>query len=229
MNSTALYRHFADDGSLLYVGISLSWPTRTKAHARGSAWFSQVTRVEIEQFDTREAALAAERDAIKRECPKFNVIHNGAAKKAARSRPNRGAHWLQDCEGDTLLAAINGPNAIVGPALVYRENDISVMIAHGEYGTEGHLTEVVLGGLAPEAPDWVPANVSVILMGRAGDLTMDQAKDARRDIIQKLTLHLHIVESFDTDIALAVAYATRFPSQKSREILDQVAVERGSV
>src|SRR5690348_12204641 len=90
---TSLYRHYARDGTLLYVGISLSWPARTRAHAHYSEWFAQVTRVEIELLPSREAALTAEREAIKAERPKFNVVHNrqspaGAAKPhRARQRP----------------------------------------------------------------------------------------------------------------------------------------------
>lgn len=73
---TCLYRHFDADGSLLYVGISLSWPERTKAHAQKSRWFSHVAEVKIERFPTRQEALDAEREAIRREHPKFNIVHN---------------------------------------------------------------------------------------------------------------------------------------------------------
>lgn len=225
--STTLYRHFAGDDSLLYVGISLSWPTRTKAHASGSRWFDQVSRVEIERFPTREAALEAERDAIKAEKPKYNIVHNRPAQRSAAPRENWSPHWLQGREEDTLLSAITGPDAIVGPALVYRENKISVMIAHGQSGSAGVLTEAVLGELAPELPEaWARAADTVIAICRPGDLTMGQAQHARRDVIKKLTAHLRTVEVFDTDLTLAVAYASRFPSEESREILGDMAVER---
>lgn len=72
---TNLYRHFNEDGALLYVGISLSAVNRLSAHSRGAPWFSEIVRIEIEKFDTREAAHDAEKKAIAREKPRHNVQH----------------------------------------------------------------------------------------------------------------------------------------------------------
>lgn len=220
--STSLYRHFADDGGLLYVGISLSWPARTKAHVYGSRWFDQVARVEIERFPTREAALEAEREAIRREKPKFNVIHNRGPAVTVRGERRQ----LRSHGGDPLLQGIAGPDAIVGPALVYRDDVISVMVAHGESGTAGKLTEIVLGKLIPDMPEWAGACDTILTISRPDEITIDQARQTRNEIVRKLKKHLRSVEAFDTDIALAVANATRFPSEKARQILDEVAVER---
>lgn len=218
--STSLYRHFANDGSLLYVGISLSWPQRTKAHAKGSRWFEQVARVEIENFPTREAALDAEREAIKREKPAFNVIHNRASPAPAREP-------IQRHSNDPLLRTIHGRDVIVGPALVYRDEKISVMIAHGDFGTEGTLTEVILGEYVEEVdPSWYDHCASIMVIRRGDQLTINEAHETRDDIIQKLRRHKRKVEFYSTDIALAVAYAAQFPSEKSRKILDDVASER---
>lgn len=217
--TTSLYRHFADNGSLLYVGISLSWPARTKAHASGSRWFDQVTKVEIEHFPTREAALDAEREAIKRERPAFNIVHNGRTATPRKMRkPAKSA--------DPLLSAIEGPVAIVGPALVYQDDIISVFVAHGEPGTTGKLTEIVLGELAPDAPEWAHACDTVLTLSKINCLTKTQADEKRGEIVRKLKRHLQSVEVFNTDTALAIAYASRFPSEKSRKVLDDIAVER---
>jgi predicted GIY-YIG superfamily endonuclease len=70
-----MYRHFAADGALLYVGISCKPITRLKQHEHDSGWASEIVRVEIERFETRQAALDAERAAIKKEKPKHNVVH----------------------------------------------------------------------------------------------------------------------------------------------------------
>lgn len=78
---TALYRQYADDNSLLYVGISLNAQNRLSQHYKGSAWFTEVTDVKIEWFDTREEALKAEVDAIRAEKPKCNIHHNLQAEK----------------------------------------------------------------------------------------------------------------------------------------------------
>lgn len=218
--STSLYRHFDAEGALLYVGISLSWPVRTKAHAHGSRWFEAVAKVEIEHFPTREAALLAEREAIKSEKPQFNIIHNRETSKP-KTQPKRG--WSNSCPP---LGAIFGPDAIVGPALVYDEENISVIIAHGKAGQESKITSIVLGRFFDDyQPAWMDACDTVLVVRRGDDITMEEAREKRGEIIQNLK-RFHNVIACETDISLAVANASTFPSNKSRAILDEVAQER---
>lgn len=73
---TALYRHYAADGQLLYVGISLSAANRLSQHARDSNWFGDIARVEVEHYASRTLAMEVERLAIKNESPLWNRIHN---------------------------------------------------------------------------------------------------------------------------------------------------------
>lgn len=72
---TTLYRHWASDGSLLYVGISRNESARRQAHRAESVWFPLVDRITLEEYATRRAAEAAERHAIINEQPQFNIIH----------------------------------------------------------------------------------------------------------------------------------------------------------
>lgn len=69
---TQLYRHFDAAGRLLYVGISLHALHRLAQH-RGSPWYAQIARVDIEVHPSRTAALCAEARAIAQERPLFNV------------------------------------------------------------------------------------------------------------------------------------------------------------
>jgi hypothetical protein len=99
---TALYRHYAADGGLLYVGISLSPLHRLSKHRIESAWIERVTDVRIEWFDTRADALEAERIAIQQERPAHNFAHSAnkplsrrllailADSPAAKEREQRG-------------------------------------------------------------------------------------------------------------------------------------------
>ena len=75
MSRTSLYRHYSKDDELLYIGISLSAINRLKQHEQHSTWFDDIARVEVEHFDTRSEARAAERAAIKSEKPKYNKHH----------------------------------------------------------------------------------------------------------------------------------------------------------
>lgn len=69
-----MYRHWDADGRLLYVGISLSAISRLAQHSASSHWSGDIARVTIENFETREAALAAERVAVQSENPLHNIM-----------------------------------------------------------------------------------------------------------------------------------------------------------
>lgn len=75
-DETWLYRMFDQEGVLLYIGISKDAFARFSQHAKDKPWIGQVARWERESFATRNAALAAEKSAIKSEFPLYNVVHN---------------------------------------------------------------------------------------------------------------------------------------------------------
>lgn len=72
----ALYRYFDVGGRLLYVGITGMLAVREGAHRSRSRWMDLAANSTIERFATEAEARAAERTAIKSECPLFNVKHN---------------------------------------------------------------------------------------------------------------------------------------------------------
>jgi len=80
----ALYRHFSSDGSLLYVGISISAARRLGEH-QSSPWARQIAHVTIEWLRSREEAIARESYAIRHEKPKFNIAY-GACNDADLAR-----------------------------------------------------------------------------------------------------------------------------------------------
>ncbi len=83
MTRTSLYRHFAEDGELLYIGISVSALSRLGQHEKHAPWFDKICHVTVEHFDTRKAALEAERNAIQAEKPTHNKHHNRPELEAA--------------------------------------------------------------------------------------------------------------------------------------------------
>lgn len=68
-----LYRAFAPNGTLLYVGISGHAPTRLKQHRKGAAWFHDAAFWTYETFASRAGAAAAELNAIHGENPMHNI------------------------------------------------------------------------------------------------------------------------------------------------------------
>lgn len=72
-----LYRHYAPDGDLLYVGQTLSIIGRNVRHFREKEWRDEIAFIAVEPFATREEVMEAEKVAIRTEFPKYNIIHNG--------------------------------------------------------------------------------------------------------------------------------------------------------
>jgi hypothetical protein len=68
---TQLYRHYAADGTLLYVGIAFNSLIRLGMH-KGSDWFWSIAYVTIETFASRKQAIAAEEAAVAAERPRYN-------------------------------------------------------------------------------------------------------------------------------------------------------------
>lgn len=75
----ALYRFFDAENELLYVGITCNPSARIKAHKSDKEWWADVASMTMEHFDTREELEEAERNAIRIERPRFNIIHNNLA------------------------------------------------------------------------------------------------------------------------------------------------------
>jgi len=76
-----LYRHFDQDGTLLYIGISLSAISRLGQHKLHAPWFRNISSVTVEKFLSRTEALKAEKDAIQKENPLYNKAHVPSRKK----------------------------------------------------------------------------------------------------------------------------------------------------
>lgn len=73
-----LYRFYDRTNVLLYIGITVNLEERIKQHAGDKDWWPRVDRAatRIEFHNSRSAALAAEREAIKAEQPLHNDAHN---------------------------------------------------------------------------------------------------------------------------------------------------------
>lgn len=75
MRSQTLYRFWSGD-ELLYIGITADAYARWRDHAISKRWWRDIDRVTVQHFDSRAAAMEAERAAIIAERPTHNVVHN---------------------------------------------------------------------------------------------------------------------------------------------------------
>jgi len=78
-----LYRFFAQDDRLLYVGLTRNPARRFDQHRDGKPWWSKVARIEMEHFSTLLELKGAERRAIEGERPEHNIKMNGGNRLAA--------------------------------------------------------------------------------------------------------------------------------------------------
>jgi predicted GIY-YIG superfamily endonuclease len=71
-----LYRFYATDDTLLYVGLTTNPGQRFKKHRGEKPWWPEIARIEMEYHPTLAALQAAEREAITTEKPRYNVQLN---------------------------------------------------------------------------------------------------------------------------------------------------------
>lgn len=81
-----VYRHFSEDGELLYVGVTWNVIVRSYQHSLRSRWWPLVDHIEAVAYDDRESAERAETEAIFREQPKFNRKDKERPKTPALTR-----------------------------------------------------------------------------------------------------------------------------------------------
>lgn len=68
----AVYRFYAKDGSLLYVGATASLTRRIEQHGRSTSWWPEVADVRVTRFSDMPHAFGAEVRAIQNERPVYN-------------------------------------------------------------------------------------------------------------------------------------------------------------
>ena len=82
-----LYRLFNADDELLYIGITQRQMVRFHQHSRDKGWWSEVARIRIEHYPTREDVERAERDAIRSEKPRYNIVWNDGRGEVPKRPP----------------------------------------------------------------------------------------------------------------------------------------------
>jgi hypothetical protein len=135
-----LYRHFDFEGALLYVGVSINAINRLSQHKVAAHWFDDISKVEIENYPTREEALKAEREAIIEEKPLHNLkIPKVKPKPLAEKQEERRSEIIRREVSFKLLYKITeAATALsIGPTVLKRlmeENKIGFV----QIGTTNH-------------------------------------------------------------------------------------------
>ncbi len=69
-----VYRHWGKDGELLYIGSSKRVDRRTMQHKHTTVWWNEIKDITIENYACLQEARQAEKQAIKKEKPKYNKL-----------------------------------------------------------------------------------------------------------------------------------------------------------
>ncbi len=84
----AVYRFYAADDRLLYVGITDDLLRRWAEHQKSSDWFPLAVRAEWTWYDSREEAAMAETLEIRRDLPEWNHAKRGPSHRISFRSPN---------------------------------------------------------------------------------------------------------------------------------------------
>jgi hypothetical protein len=122
-----------------------------------------------------------------------------------------------------------GSHALVGPALIYRGEQLGVMVIVGSPGRPGRVVEVILGTYeADPLDDALCAAADTVIWLREPDGITKREGDARRqELIRALRRSFRHVEACDDDLTLAEANARLFPSTKAKRLVAAVRAEGG--
>lgn len=113
----SVYECYDPAGALLYVGVTGDLPKRMRTHKASSAWYDQITRVEVTPFADPYAAADREQQRIRDGGPRHNRERSGVpsgtwARKMRAGRDLRlgdqvtvlvrRLHWLGVQPGDLI-------------------------------------------------------------------------------------------------------------------------------
>jgi hypothetical protein len=75
---TAVYKTYDAEWVPLYFGISNDFGRRWQQEAREKSWWPEVAHQTVDWYDDEPTARAAEREAIRAENPRHNIVHRKA-------------------------------------------------------------------------------------------------------------------------------------------------------
>lgn len=123
-----LYRQYAADGTLLYIGVTIDPKSRLVAHRSASSWGKAIARVDTSTYvgwSGRQAALNDEAYAIASEGPKYNRTFSKArAANVARVRVVSGVRFGSRAKAAPDVQYIDGVKYIRADAIALTPSQI---------------------------------------------------------------------------------------------------------
>lgn len=110
---TAVYRLYAADRTLLYIGMTDDLDARFAHHARTKSWWPEVAYRDVRWYDTREEAAAAEDKAIKTERSVHNVAGSPWAPRPRELGPSEMMIGAAASRLGTLASRVSAERSII--------------------------------------------------------------------------------------------------------------------
>jgi hypothetical protein len=125
------------------------------------------------------------------------------------------------------LQVTNKNLRLVGPALVYDGEVLSLMVILGNPGREGWIVSVDLGTIEtdPEDDALCAAADTVLWLRRPDGITKREADACRQELVQALRRRFRHVEACEDEPALAEANLRWFPCGKAELLLADMRAE----
>ena len=120
-------------------------------------------------------------------------------------------------------------HALIGPALIYHDDQLSVFVILGRQGRAGKMIGLDLGKYECDpTDDPFAAHFDTVLWVREpGGITKHEGDELQRLLVAELGRSL-TVQTFADDGALVAANARLFPSTKARALAAQVLAKASS-
>jgi hypothetical protein len=148
------------------------------------------------------------------------------------NRGHRAATGVKDVgKLATMLRRVGkgASHVLVGPALVYRDETLSMMVIVGSPGRAGRLVSVDLGTFEADPLDdaLCAAADTVMWLRHADGVTKREGDATRLALIGALRRSFRHVEACDDELTLAEANLRWFPCADAKRVLAGVRAEQG--
>lgn len=158
---TALYRLYAADDSLLYIGVTGNLEARFTQHAKAKTWWADVTRKTAAWYPSRAEAREAEIEAIEGEQPRHNIAHKVRVPRAPEPLHKPRRHHIPENWGQRFFATLFGALLAAG------ESDLWQWLEQMELTGAKNLKE--LGLASGSTPWWEPSEGARAVLDRLWD------------------------------------------------------------
>ena len=223
-----LVRRPIEDGALPTALAELTTNLRDLRDLLRRHIAQEMTGGYLEEAVARVPRLARDADAIERQHP--DLLRDAAAlvNIAKNSTPSLDA-WKRLGDAVALTPVVwrsaHGvyPGAEADDKIWY----LNIAASHDtRTGPQFHADQVILGLVGAKTSDWIADAIGVVLeVRRPGDITYEQAKEKRAQIMSRLKERFAEVHTFDSELECAKFCAARWPGKKVEGMLAAVAAE----